>query len=82
MESQINVQNVSEELRVSDWLIIYLILSIPLINLIMLFVWAFGDEKNNTKRKWAKANLLLVAIIVGMYMFFGLIFGIGYMFNA
>lgn len=56
---------------VGDWMLTYILLSIPLINIIMLFVWAFGSSPES-KANWAKATLLwmviggvLVAILLG-----------------
>ena len=70
-------------MSVSDWLIIYLITAIPFVNIVMLFVWAFGDSANNTTRSnWAKANLIWLAVIMVLYMFFFLVVGIGAMFNS
>jgi len=56
---------------VGDWMLTYILLCIPLINIIMLFVWAFGSSPES-KANWAKASLLwmviggvLVAILLG-----------------
>lgn len=56
---------------VGDWMLTYILLCIPLINIIMLFVWAFGSSPES-KANWAKATLLwmviggvLVAILLG-----------------
>jgi len=66
-------------LKTKDWMIILLITMIPLINIVMLFVWAFSQGENPNKSNWAKANLLWMAIGVGlaiiiMIMFASLIF--------
>lgn len=47
-----------------DWVITLLILAIPLVNLIMLFVWAFGSGTNINKANFAKAALIWVAISI------------------
>lgn len=56
---------------VGDWMLTYILLCIPLINIIMFFVWAFGSSPES-KANWAKASLLwmviggvLVAILLG-----------------
>ena len=33
----------------SEWIIVKLIMLVPLVNIIMLFVWAFGDNSNLSK---------------------------------
>lgn len=55
-----------------EWIITILITTIPIINLIMLLIWAFSKEENPNKANWAKANLIwmLVGIILLM-LFFG-----------
>lgn len=71
----------AQEMSVSDWIIVYLIMLIPFVNIIMLFLWAFGDNSILTKQNWAKGNLILLAIITVLYLFFLLIIGMGYFFN-
>jgi len=63
-------------MTLKDWMITLLITFIPLVNLIMLFVWAFSEGENVNKANWAKANLLWMAIAVVLALiFFGLIMG-------
>jgi len=58
---------------VGDWMITYLLMCIPIVNLILLFVWAFGSNTPQSKANWAKASLLwiLVAIIFYIIVFLG-----------
>jgi hypothetical protein len=55
-------------MSVKDWLITSLIMIIPLVNIVMLFVWAFGDGTNPNKANWAKAALLMSVIAVVFYI--------------
>ncbi len=48
-----NVNN--EPVTVGDWLLTYFLLSLPVVNLIMLFVWAFNQSEKQSKSNWAKA---------------------------
>jgi hypothetical protein len=48
-----------------EWVLAYLIMIIPLVNIIMLFVWAFGTSENPNKANWAKARLIWLAIGLG-----------------
>ena len=50
-----------------DWMMTLFLLQIPVINIIMLLVWAFGGTGINSKSNFAKAYLLwtLVFIIIG-----------------
>lgn len=80
-ENQINqpkipiVQN-APVIGLGDWVVTLIIMIIPLVNLIMLFVWAFGDGTNPSKANWAKASLILILIsIVLSVILFGAIAG-------
>lgn len=57
---------------VKDWVITLIITALPLIGIVMLFVWAFGSEANLNKQNWAKATLLLGVIIgvISLIVFF------------
>ena len=79
MENQ--SQTSAEVVRTTDWLVTLLLASIPVVNLIMLFIWAFGGDTNPNKSNWAKAGLIWMAIVIGIYMIFGAIFGIAFLAN-
>ena len=42
---------------------------------IMLFVWGFGGNVNTSKKNWARAALIWMAISVGLVLLFWLVFG-------
>ncbi|MCZ8522688.1 hypothetical protein O9H32_24805 [Paenibacillus mucilaginosus] len=64
-------------MSVKDWVITSLILAIPLVNIIMLFVWAFGGGANENKANFAKASLLIAAVFIGLYIIIiGVIFAL------
>tara|TARA_B100000029_G_C17419981_1_gene903934 strand:+ start:702 stop:968 length:267 start_codon:yes stop_codon:yes gene_type:complete len=46
----------------SEWILTNLIMLIPIINIIMLFVWSFGNNTNLNKANWAKASLIVWTI--------------------
>ena len=74
MEEQ---HNEVQPVKVGDWVLTLFIVSLPLIGLIMLFVWAFGSGTPPSKANFAKASLIwmLVAIVLmGILMMFG-VFG-------
>jgi heme/copper-type cytochrome/quinol oxidase subunit 2 len=45
-----------------DWIVTMLLLIIPVVNIVLLFIWAFGSKTNINKRNYARANLLFMAI--------------------
>lgn len=62
---------------VGDWMLTALLMSIPVINIILLFVWAFGNNTAISKANWAKAMLIWMLISIALYAILILIFGLG-----
>lgn len=53
---------------VKEWLLTNLIMMIPLVNLIMMLVWAFSSNTNPNKANYFKAALILFAIVMAIYL--------------
>lgn len=64
-QEQFNTGNKSV-VSLGDWLVTMLIMCLPIVNIIMLFVWAFGSGTAESKSNWAKAQLvwMLIGIIL------------------
>ncbi|WP_411747165.1 hypothetical protein [Psychrobacillus psychrotolerans] len=74
-----NFEKTSNEMTVGDWLITTLILIIPIVNIVMLFIWGFGNP--DPRRNYARASLIWIAIcIVLMLIFYGVVFA--FFFNS
>ena len=58
-------------MSVKDWLITIIITAIPIVGLVMLFVWGFGSGTNPSKANWAKAILIFYLIMIVLYFVFG-----------
>ena len=63
------------QVSVGEWILTMLIMVIPLVNLIMLFVWAFGGNTNPNKANWAKASLIWMVIGIALAIIIGVLFG-------
>jgi len=48
---------------VGDWIVTFILMVLPIVNIIMLFVWAFGGSTPVSKANWAKATLIVYLII-------------------
>jgi hypothetical protein len=59
---------------VGEWMITLLLMAIPLVNIIMLFVWAFSGNINLSKANWAKATLIWTLIIILFYAILAILF--------
>ena len=74
MDNQILPGIKREEISVGDWMITILITAIPLVGLIMLFVWAFGGGAPASKKNWAIATLIWYAIAIVLLIIFFIVF--------
>lgn len=65
-----------EPVSLGEWVIMYLIMMVPLVNIIMLFVWGFGSGTKKSKANYCKATLIFMAIsFVLSFLFLGTIIG-------
>ena len=63
---------------IGNWIGSYFLLLIPVVNIILLFVWAFGGTAFRSKANWAAASLIFVVITVAIYFIvFVSILGVG-----
>ena len=53
---------------IGEWIITFILLAIPLVNIIMLFVWAFGGGVNLSKKNYAKASLIIFLFFIVLYI--------------
>jgi heme/copper-type cytochrome/quinol oxidase subunit 2 len=58
-------------LTVGEWFIMMLVTAIPVVGIVMLFVWAFSENTNVNKANWAKASLLW--LVVGIFIAFAVL---------
>ena len=68
-----------EPISVGGWIGRMLIPCIPLVGglvyLIMLFIWSGDQTKEDTFRNWAKAQLIITAIIIVLAIIVAVVFG-------
>lgn len=64
-----------KKLTVGDWMLTILLTIIPVVNIIMLFVWSFSDSTPEVKSNWAKAMLIWMAIYIVLSIIFVIAFG-------
>ncbi|WP_297337269.1 hypothetical protein [Algoriphagus sp.] len=68
-------------LSLGDWIISVLVSKIPLIGFIMLIVWAVDSNTDKNKSNWAKAELIVTLIFIGISILFVAIIGFGFFAN-
>ena len=58
-------------MSLGDWIITLIVLAIPLVNIVMLFVWAFSSGTNPNKANFCKAYLILALVAIVLFFIFG-----------
>ena len=62
--------NMEEPVSFGDWMLTMLLMMIPCVNIVMMFVFAFGNGKKS-KSNFFKASLVWVLISVVLSVVFG-----------
>jgi hypothetical protein len=61
-----NNYNENRPVTMGNWMITLLVLAIPLVNIVMLFYWAFTSSTNPSKRSYCQAMLMFALIALGI----------------
>ena len=51
-------------MTLGNWLLTLVLLSIPVVNIVMLLVWAFSGETHPSKKTFCQASLILFLIML------------------
>ena len=65
-------ENEYKPVSIGQWIITFIILGIPLLNVIMLIVWALGESTHPSKKSYAQAILVIFGVIVVLGIVAGL----------
>lgn len=69
MDNSQNVYPVKDDVvTTKEWIITMLILLIPVVNIVMTFVWAFGSNTKPSKANYFKASIIFWLIGIGLYL--------------
>lgn len=58
-----------------DWILTLIVLIIPCVGIVMYFVWAFSKEGNINRRNFCRAQLIIFAALLGIYLILVVLFG-------
>lgn len=64
--SQPYIHEDTSPLSVGNFLVMMLIAAIPILNIIMLCVWAFGSGSNVNRKNYARAQLIIMLIAMAV----------------
>lgn len=63
-----------QPMKVTDWLLTFLLAAIPIVGIVMMFVWAFSKDTQPSKQSFSKAYLILLG---GMMVLMGILLALG-----
>lgn len=61
---EVKAQENNSIVTMGDWVVTILLTAIPIVNIIMICVWAFGSDTATSKKNFAKAQLIFIAIAI------------------
>ena len=67
----VQAQAGSEVLSIGQYVVMFLLMMVPILNIILLFVWGFGSNANLNRRNFAKAALIMAAVALIFSIFAG-----------
>lgn len=68
-----NRLELEEPVKISEWVLTFVIMMVPCVNIIMMFVWAFGSNEKKSKSNFFKAYLIFFAIMMALMVLFSFI---------
>lgn len=60
--------NMAPIMTIGNWIVTMIILVIPIVNIIMLIVWAASSSENPNRKNWAIAQLIFMGIGIVLYI--------------
>ena len=57
-----------EPVSVGEWIITMLIMIVHCVNIVMMFIWAFGSSSKKSKSNYFKAGLIITGIVLALYL--------------
>jgi membrane protein YdbS with pleckstrin-like domain len=63
----------NKSVSVGEWIITIIILAIPLVNIVMLIVWAANESTHPSKKNYAKAALIVIGVLFAIGILAGLL---------
>lgn len=65
-----NPVNNDQTVSLGDWIVTMILSGIPIVGLIMILVWAFGEGAKPSKKNYARAVIIMaiIGIIIGILL--------------
>jgi len=81
MNARVGTQETSP-VSMGDWIITLIVLAIPIVGIVMLFVWGFSNGTNPSKQNYCRAALILVAVVFVVWLVFAFTIGASFLHAA
>ena len=62
-------------LSVMDWIVVFFLVGLPVLGIILVLYWSFGENVNINKKNFSKAILIVFVLTFGLAILFALFFG-------
>ena len=73
----VDYHGLEEPVSVGEWIVSMLLMLVPCLNIIMMFVWAFGKDEKKSKSNFFKASLIYTGVILVLYLILAVFIIIG-----
>ena len=74
MNAQVSARE-SSPVSLGDWVITLIVLAIPIVGIVMMFVWGFSGSTHPSKQNYCRAVLILAAVFFVLWLLFAITFG-------
>ena len=69
--NSLQTNSTSTTIPTSEWVLTLFLSAIPIVNIVLLCVWAFGSKTAESKKNWAKATLIWLIVAIAASLIFG-----------
>lgn len=69
-QRQASVENTEVPMTLGDWMLTLLLLYLPIVNIVMLIIWSVDSKTSTTKKHFAWATLIFMAIGIVLSIIF------------
>jgi hypothetical protein len=66
----------NETVSLKEWIVSYLLLSIPIAGIVFAFYWALSDHEKISKQSWAQCVLIFSGFFMVIYILLEFVFSI------
>jgi len=68
-------KDLTKPLGVWWYILMFIVMSIPILNIVMVFAWSFGSKTNINRKNFARAVLILAIVSIVASVVLGVLFG-------